>query len=651
MARHNRRLRHRTQRRLELLDGVIRRDHHRVRLDPHRHPVARLDQRHMLALRVEEVVHDSNGSFQQHLARPLPRALFLQRPQDRQRHRIIRPDQPGAVAMRAGLRGGFQHPRTQPLPAHLQKPEARNPPDLNPRAVGLQLVLQPLLDGGVVAPLFHVDEVDDDQPGKVAQPQLPRNLFRRLDVGLQRGFLDRAFLGRPARVHVDRHQSLGDADHDVAAGFQLHHRVEHARQIAFHLILGEQGRLVLIAHHLLGVARHDHPHEVLGGAIAALALDQHLVDLAAVKVTDRAFDQIAFLIDLRRGNRLQRQLADLLPEPHQIFVVALDLGLGPLGPRRAHDQASTFRHLQLARDFLQLLPIHRIGDLAGNPAAPGRVRHQHAVAARQRQIGGQRRALVAALFLHHLDQHDLPDLHHFLNLVAPGARAARLGDFLGHVLFGDGFNFLVGVAGVIHGAVTPARLLLDLLVVVVVVVIMGMVMSVIVTVIVPGVVLRQTDRSRLHQRPVRNLVLAKVDHIHPGRALPGRAFQHGILDLDLFRLHRRARRATPRAAVLFLFLGAGHRPLFLDQRLTVGDRDLVVVGVDFGEGQETMPVPAIFHEGRLQRRFDPRHLGQVDVPGQLALVYGLEIEFFDLVSVDHDHPGFLGMGGVDKHFL
>ena len=117
-------------------------------------------------------------------------------------------------------------------------------------------------------------------------------------------------------------------------------------------------------------------------------IDKNLVDVLVVRVADRPLDQVAFLVDRRRGDRFQRQLADLLPEPHQVFVVALDLGLGPLGPRRADDQARAFRHLQLARDLFQLLAIHRVGDLAGNPAAPRRVRHQHAIAARQRQIGG-----------------------------------------------------------------------------------------------------------------------------------------------------------------------------------------------------------------------------------------------------------------------
>jgi len=62
-----------------------------------------------------------------------------------------------------------------------------------------------------------------------------------------------------------------------------------------------------------------------------------------------------------------------------------------------------------------------------------------------------------------------------------------------------------------------------------------------------------------------------------------------------------------RAAAAAAVAGAASRSLLgfamgafvgLDQRLTVGDRNLVVVGVDFAEGQEAVAVAAIFNEGR-----------------------------------------------------
>ena len=364
---------------LELLDGVVGRDQHRIGLDPHRHAITRLDAGDMLALGVHQEVGNGDRRLDQNFARPLAGALLLDGAQDGQRKAVIAADQAGAMAMRTGLRGRFQHARTQALPRHLHQAKARDAADLNPRPVRLELVLEALLDRGVVLALFHVDEVDDDQTGQIAQTQLAGHLVGGLKVGLQRGILDRALFRGPARVHVDGDQRLGHADDDVATGFQLHDRIEHAAQIAFDLIAREQRHLVLVVLHVLGVGRHDHLHEVLGGAITAVALDQNFLDLFRVDIADGPLDQIAFLIDRRGRDGLEGQLADLFPQPHQIFIVAADLRAGALAARRADDQAGAFRHLQLGRDFLQLLAVGGIGDLARNPTTACGIGHQYTV--------------------------------------------------------------------------------------------------------------------------------------------------------------------------------------------------------------------------------------------------------------------------------
>ena len=627
----------------------------------------------MLALLVHQEVGDGNGRAHQHLAGALAGAFFLDRAQDGQRHAVVRPDQAGAVAMRAGLGGRFQHPRPQPLARHLQQAEARDAADLDAGAIGLQPILEPFLDARVVLALVHIDEVDDDQPGQVAQTQLARDLVRGLAVRLVGGVLDGPFLGRPARVHVDRDQRLGHADDDVAARFQLHDRVEHPREVAFDLVAREQRHRVVVQLHVLGVGRHDHLHEVLGGAETALALDQNLVDVLAVKVADGPLDEVAFLVDRRGRGGLEGQLADLFPQPHQVFVVALDLGPGALAAGGADDETRALRHLKLGRDVLQLLAVGGVGDLAGNPAAPRGVRHQHAVAARERQIGGQRRALVAALFLDDLDQHDLPDLDDFLDLVAARARLAGRADLLGHVLLGDGLDLVVVVAGAVLGLVVLRGVL-------------GRIPG-------PGVLARlrffvgmrrlvgglvdgrglerigvpalPLDRgvhdiatrggeARLDRGVIGMVVRVRADDLHPRHMLgaghgvtAGRAF--GAFVAAPATVAAVARPALGGALLGLGLLGGG--AVLLDQRAAVGRGDLVVIRVDLGEGQEAVTVPAVIHEGRLQRGLDPRDLGQVNVSGELPLVQCLEIKVFDLGSVRHDDPSFLGMRGVDQHFL
>ena len=64
-----------------------------------------------------------------------------------------------------------------------------------------------------------------------------------------------------------------------------------------------------------------------------------------------------------------------------------------------------------------------------------------------------------------------------------------------------------------------------------------------------------------------------------------------------------------------------------------------------------MPVAAIVDEGRLERRFDPHNLGEVNIAAKLFFTRGFEIEFLNSVTTKDDHPGFFGVGRIDKHFV
>jgi hypothetical protein len=141
-----------------------------------------------------------------------------------------------------------------------------------------------------------------------------------------------------------------------------------------------------------------------------------------------------------------------------------------------------------------------------------------------------------------------------------------------------------------------------------------------------------------------------------GRRLAARAFDD--LALDALAIAAAARVAVARTAtavvgaILGFFLGLAVGALVrLDQRLAIGDRNLVIIGMDFAEGQEAMAVAAIFDEGRLQRRLYARDLGEVDVAAQLLALGGFEIKFFDAIAADHDDPGLFRVGGIDQHFV
>ena len=94
---------------------------------------------------------------------------------------------------------------------------------------------------------------------------------------------------------------------------------------------------------LAGLGGHKHPHEIAGLPEARLSLDQDFVDVLVVEVADGPLHQVLFLVDEGGCHGMKGGLADVLPHPQQVVVIALDLGLGALGSGRADDQAHAVR--------------------------------------------------------------------------------------------------------------------------------------------------------------------------------------------------------------------------------------------------------------------------------------------------------------------
>jgi hypothetical protein len=133
----------------------------------------------------------------------------------------------------------------------------------------------------------------------------------------------------------------------------------------------------------------------------------------------------------------------------------------------------------------------------------------------------------------------------------------------------------------------------------------------------------------------------------------------GVLDdlaLDAFAIAAAARVAMTRTAavgaIFGFFLGLAMSALVrLDQGLAIGDRDLIIVRMDFAEGEKAVTVAAILDEGSLQGWFYARDFGEVDIAAQLFALSGLEIKLFDAIAADHNDPGLFRVGGIDQHFV
>jgi hypothetical protein len=95
----------------------------------------------------------------------------------------------------------------------------------------------------------------------------------------------------------------------------------------------------------------------------------------------------------------------------------------------------------------------------------------------------------------------------------------------------------------------------------------------------------------------------------------------------------RASAASLRLGTMFFFLGLPMGSIFfLEQGEAVGDRDLVIIRVDLGEGQKSMAITTIVNEGGLERRLHARNLGEVNITSQRHFIGGFEIEFLDFVT-------------------
>ncbi len=130
------------------------------------------------------------------------------------------------------------------------------------------------------------------------------------------------------------------------------------------------------------------------------------------------------------------QLQQVVQVPLQFFQRAADAG-------GAGDQAGAAGDFQLIHDFAQFLAVFAF-DAARDAAATRIVGHQHQVAAGQRDVGGQCRALVAALVLFDLNDQFLA--------IAEDVLDARLAGIDAGLEVGAG-NFLERQEAVTLGAV------------------------------------------------------------------------------------------------------------------------------------------------------------------------------------------------------
>src|SRR6185437_3737158 len=144
-----------------------------------------------------------------------------------------------------------------PLPRHLHQAQIAHRKCLGARAVAREMVPDLLKHLVTVRLALHVDEVRDDDPAHVAQPELPRDFRGSLHVG-PKYRLFRVLLARiTPRVHIDRDQCFGRLDDEITTRWEIAATLEDVPDLRLDLELVEQRRLLGVQLHARDQVRRD----------------------------------------------------------------------------------------------------------------------------------------------------------------------------------------------------------------------------------------------------------------------------------------------------------------------------------------------------------------------------------------------------------
>ncbi len=194
------------------------------------------------------------------------------------------------------------------------------------------------------------------------------------------------------------------------------------------------------------VLRHDLLHEILGTLVDLPVVDPDFTDVLAQIIPQGTDDDLALLVNEKRGGAVFRCLLDGIPQAQQVIEVPLQFFAGFAHACRAQDQPHAMGDIQLTHGLTGLAAVIAL-DLAGDTPGAGVVRHQHQVPAGEADEGGEGGPLGAALLLFHLDDEFL--------LLFYDIADVRTAAFFGLVLEQGSGDFLEGEESV------PFRTIVD----------------------------------------------------------------------------------------------------------------------------------------------------------------------------------------------
>src|SRR6185312_775085 len=255
---------------VELIDAVESLD-----LQPDRQAYLGLELIQWRRLRLEQQLdHVGMGEEQQLAARRLP-ALAQDLAEDLVADGFGRLHESASLARGTRLAQQVLQALACALARHLDQPERRQAHYVGLSAIAGERMLERREH---LAAVRLVVQIDDDDAAEVAQPQLPADAGRRLEVGPEGGLLEISVTDVAAGVDIDRGHRLPLIDDQVATRLEGHLAVEPFRNLLLDAVQIEEGPRAAVQLDTRRRRGHELRREGSHAGVLRGAVDQHAAD-------------------------------------------------------------------------------------------------------------------------------------------------------------------------------------------------------------------------------------------------------------------------------------------------------------------------------------------------------------------------------------
>ena len=165
--------------------------------------------------------------------------------------------------------------------------------------------------------LEHVDEIDDDDPAQVAQPQLARDRYRSFEVGSKNGLFQIAVTDIGPRVDVHGGERFGLVDDQVTTRLELDLAVQRLADIVLDPEQVEDRAGAGIELDPRRQLRHEIAGKLHQLRTGFLLVDTHVLGLRACAITQHAHCQRQVLMHQRRHAGLAGPGGNQFPQTTQ----------------------------------------------------------------------------------------------------------------------------------------------------------------------------------------------------------------------------------------------------------------------------------------------------------------------------------------------